>query len=181
MNVQIAVASKHGSTQEIGEAIADGLRRRGATATVIDLDDLGSIVDVDGIVIGSAVYAGRWMREARRAIDTLGPALHSRPVWLFSSGPIGDEPKPAGDPADAAELVERLEARGHRTFAGKLDPAELGRLERTVARAVHAEAGDFRDWDAIDAYAAEIYAALEAERVRLEGEPAASGAAAAQA
>lgn len=168
MNVQIAVASKHGSTQEIGEAIADGLRRRGATATVIDLDDLGYIVDVDGIVIGSAVYAGRWLREARRAIDTLGPALHSRPVWLFSSGPVGDEPQPEGDPADAAELVERLDARGHRTFAGKLDPSELGRVERAVVRVVHAEAGDFRDWDAIDAYAGEIYEALVAEAAGAE-------------
>lgn len=163
MHVQIAVASKHGSTQEIGDAIAEGLRRRGATATLIELDDLGSIVDVDGIVIGSAVYAGRWLRDARRAIDTFAPALHSRPVWLFSSGPIGDEPQPEGDPADAAELVERLEARGHRTFAGKLDPAELGRVERAVVKVVHAEAGDFRDWDAIDAYAGEIYDALTAD------------------
>lgn len=164
MHILIAVASKHGATRGIADALAAGMERRGTSAQVIDLDDLGYVADVDGIVLGSAVYAGRWLREARRAIDTLGPALHSRPVWLFSSGPLGDEhPIPDGDPADVPELMERLEARGHRTFAGKLDPAELGRVERTVARMVHAETGDFRDWEAIDAYAGEIVETLTAE------------------
>lgn len=169
MNVQIAVASKHGSTEEIGEALAEGLRRRGATATVIELDDLGSIHDVDGVIVGSAVYAGRWLREARRALDTCGPALFSRPVWLFSSGPVGEEPKPVGEPSDVQELMERFGARGHRTFAGKLDPADLSRVERAVVRLVHAEVGDYRDWESIDEYAAEIFETLEA----LKGAPSA--------
>lgn len=174
MNIQIAVASKHGSTDEIGEALADGLRRRGATATVLELDDLGSIHDVDGVVVGSGVYAGRWLREARRALDTCGPALFSRPVWLFSSGPIGDDPKPVGVPSDVPELMERFEARGHRVFAGKLDPAELSRVERAIVGLVHAETGDFRDWASIDDYAGEIYESLSAEAAAAAGTAAAA-------
>jgi menaquinone-dependent protoporphyrinogen oxidase len=52
--------------------------------------------------------------------------------------------------------MEQTGALGHRVFAGKLDKAELGRLERTMVRAVRAPMGDYRDWDDIAAWAASI-------------------------
>ncbi len=83
------------------------------------------------------------------------------PTWLFSSGPIGsagssprlDEPDPV---KDARALAERIGARGEQTFAGRLELDELGRAERMVARVVRSPEGDFRDWDAIRAWAGQI-------------------------
>jgi menaquinone-dependent protoporphyrinogen oxidase len=73
------------------------------------------------------------------------------PVWLLSSGPLGfDDPESKGEPAQLDELVNRTGARGHRTFVGKLDKAELGLRERLIVRAVGAQDGDFRDWAAIN-------------------------------
>ena len=46
-------------------------------------------------------------------------------------------------------------------FRGKLDRALLGRHERLAVRAAKAPDGDFREWDAIDAWADEIATALE--------------------
>jgi menaquinone-dependent protoporphyrinogen oxidase len=41
-------------------------------------------------------------------------------------------------------------------FAGKIDPARLSLPERLIGRMVGASEGDFRDWDAIRAWARAI-------------------------
>jgi menaquinone-dependent protoporphyrinogen oxidase len=80
-------------------------------------------------------------------------ALRGRSVWLFSNGSLCDPPVPAGDAADVPSLVERVGAREHRTFAGELQEGALGFKERLIVRMVKAPYGDFRDWNAIDAWA----------------------------
>src|SRR5205807_2446948 len=92
----------------------------------------------DAVVLGSAVYAGHWLEPARRLVEDQAPALAQRPVWLFSSGPIGDPPKPTEDPVDVAALVEATGAREHRVFAGRLDRHHLGFAERAIALALRA-------------------------------------------
>jgi menaquinone-dependent protoporphyrinogen oxidase len=160
VKVLIAVASRHGSTREIALAIAEELRPAGADP---DLRDAGSIESLDGYeaaIIGSAVYAGNWLPEARQFVEQHRARLATIPIWLFSSGPLGADPWPPGDPPGADEVIRAIGARGHAVFAGKLDSRALGFIERLVARAVRAPEGDFRDWDAIYAWAHEIGAAL---------------------
>ncbi len=80
---------------------------------------------------------------------------------MFSSGPIGDPPKPEeGEPEGIAEVVEATSAKGHMVFAGKLDYAVIGRVERLLVRALKAPEGDFRDWQAIHNWAKSIASAL---------------------
>ncbi|GAA1784720.1 hypothetical protein GCM10009682_03590 [Luedemannella flava] len=69
-----------------------------------------------------------------------------RPVWLFSSGPIGDPPKPDEHPVDAGSAVMLARARQHRVFAGRLDRDRLGLGERAVVAALGAPLGDYRNW-----------------------------------
>jgi menaquinone-dependent protoporphyrinogen oxidase len=83
-------------------------------------------------------------------------------VWLFSSGPIGDPPKPAEDPVDAAGLVHACGAREHRVFAGRLERHRLGWGERAITVALRAPEGDFRDFAGIRAWAAQIAETLSA-------------------
>ena len=163
MTVLVAVASKHGSTRGIADAIAGELRSLGLAADVGEVADVVDPGHYEAVVLGSAVYMGKWMPEARRFVDTHRSVLDTVPVWLFSSGPLGaDDPKPAGDPAQLDQLMAATHAHGHRIFSGKLDPNGLGRSERLIAKAVHAPSGDFRDWDAIRAWAREIGARLHA-------------------
>ncbi len=70
------------------------LSERGFEVTVIPPEEAGSIEDYDAVVLGSAVYMGKWMKPATELVDRSGEALAARPVWLFSSGPVGDPPKP---------------------------------------------------------------------------------------
>jgi menaquinone-dependent protoporphyrinogen oxidase len=162
VRVLVTAASRHGATHEIASAIADGLARRGLDATARHTEELASLDGYDAYVIGSAVYVGRWLDRARELVESHAGALAARPVWLFSSGPLGppDALKPEGDPVDAAGLMETAQGLDHRVFAGRLDRKLLSFGEKAVVLAVRAPEGDFRDWDAIDGFAADIAAHL---------------------
>jgi menaquinone-dependent protoporphyrinogen oxidase len=95
------------------------------------------------------VYAGHWLTPARELVGRCGSALAARPVWLFSSGPVGDPPKPEEDPVDVAAIVAAIKAREHRVFAGKLVRKQLSFPERAIVSALRVPEGDFRDWTEI--------------------------------
>jgi menaquinone-dependent protoporphyrinogen oxidase len=156
MKVLVATSSKHGSTAEIAGAIGSMLRGRDMEPTITSPELVGSVTEYDAVILGSAVYAGRWMKPIRDMVDRLGDQLAERPVWLFSSGPIGDPPRPEEDPVDVAPIMEATRARGHAVFAGRLDKSKLGFGERAMVAAFKAPEGDFRDWDQIRSWAEEI-------------------------
>jgi menaquinone-dependent protoporphyrinogen oxidase len=161
MRVLVASATRHGATREIADAIASALRDRGVDAEVRRVEDVVDVGDYDAVVLGSAVYIGKWLEPARQFAADHAAELAVRPTWLFSSGPLGAPSRPDAEHAvQIDDLIERTHAREHRLFDGKLDPYKVSFLERTVARAVRAEAGDFRDWDAIRAWANSIADAL---------------------
>jgi menaquinone-dependent protoporphyrinogen oxidase len=165
MNVLVTAASRHGATREIAGSIAAGLQTRGISTDERPIDGVASLAGYDACVIGSAVYVGHWLDAARELVETHAAALAGRPVFLFSSGPLGapDALKPEGDPVDVANLVELTGAVDHRVFAGRLDRKLLSFGEKALVVAVRAPEGDFRDWDAVDAFAGEIAAHLGAE------------------
>jgi menaquinone-dependent protoporphyrinogen oxidase len=161
MQTLIAVASRHGSTREIAQAIAGELVASELAVDVRDAGDVESIDPYDAVILGSAVYMGSWLPEARAFVDRYQPRLAAVPVWLFSSGPIGaGDPQPPGDPGQLPELIQATGAREHRIFSGKIDKRRLGFGERLAIKLVRAPEGDFRDWEAIRAWAREIAAAL---------------------
>lgn len=160
MHVLVTAASKHESTAEIADAIAASLRAAGVIVDRSPPDEIASVEGYDAIVVGSGVYAGRWLDPARAFVERHTDALRRRPVWVFSSGPLGDPPLPSDESADGLSLADRVGAREHRTFTGRVDPSRLGFLERTIVKALRAPAGDSRDWDAIRAWATEIAGVL---------------------
>jgi len=165
MKVLVTVASKHGATDAIGEAVAEVIRDAGLEVECHVPRDVASLDGYDAVILGSAVYAGHWLEPARTFADRHAIALTERPVWLVSSGPIGDPPKPEGDLPDVEALAARMGAQGHRSFAGRLDRGSLGFFERTIVNALRAPDGDFRDWVSIRAWADGIAAQLTQKEV----------------
>jgi len=154
MTVLVAYASKHGSTAGIAEAIADALVDHEVKAEAKSVDMVDDLGPYEAVVLGSAVYAGAWMREAVAFAERHAGELSRRPVWLFSSGPLGEDVKDHEEqPRQMPELRRLIAPRGHRVFFGALDTSVLGFAERMIAKAVKAPTGDFRDWDAIRAWA----------------------------
>jgi menaquinone-dependent protoporphyrinogen oxidase len=153
MKVLIAVASRHGSTAMLADCIREELEGFGHTAHVLAAELVEDVSGYDAVVLGSAVYAGRWLGDAKKLAARFEAELRKRPVWLFSSGPVGNPAKPAQPPADALELTRRLQAEDHQVFEGRIDRTQLGLGERLMVRAVHAPSGDFRQWPAVAAWA----------------------------
>ena len=95
MTVLVTTASKHGATLEIAEAIARVLEEHGVKAELVDIKEVGDLGSYDAYVVGSGIYLGNWLKEARRFVDSNAAELAQRPTWLFASGPVvGDPPYP---------------------------------------------------------------------------------------
>jgi menaquinone-dependent protoporphyrinogen oxidase len=154
------VASRHGSTREIADAIAQELQVHGADAEVRTVDEVSDLDGYSAVVLGSAIYMGNWESAANRFVQRHQSQLLTMPVWLFSSGPVGNDHPEQGDPPKVGEIAQRTHARGHQMFAGKLDRHDLNLGERLVVNVVRAPDGDFRDWSSIRAWADEIGDAL---------------------
>jgi menaquinone-dependent protoporphyrinogen oxidase len=156
MRVLVTAASRHGATTEIADAIGRTLRE---SLPAVDVRDPEAVTALDGygaVVLGSAVYMGRWLEPARQLAERRRADLLLVPVWLFSSGPVGDPPLPAEEPPEVADLVREVEAREHRVFAGRLERRRLGLTERLMVSALRAPDGDFRDWPQIEEWARAI-------------------------
>ncbi|HYH91923.1 MAG TPA: flavodoxin domain-containing protein [Candidatus Saccharimonadales bacterium] len=162
MRVLVTAASRHGSTDTIAHLIQRRLIEAGLDVDLRAPDDVDSIDGVEAVVLGSAVYTGHWLAPAREFARRFAAGLVQRPVFLFSSGPLGEEPFPTGDPVDVAGLMGSTGAIEHRVFGGRLEPRDLGIVERLIVTGVHAPQGDFRSWDDIAAWAGTIAARLDA-------------------
>src|SRR5215213_11157843 len=170
MKVLVSAASKHGATLEIAEEISRGLlealheRGGGVVVDVLPAERVSSVEEYDAVVLGSAVYAGHWLEPARELAERHAGAMAARPVWLFSSGPVGDPPKPAEEESvDVTGILEATGARDHRVFSGQLDKGTLGFAEKAIVLALRVAEGDFRDWEVIRVWAREIAAEVHSE------------------
>ena len=162
MRILVAVAGRHGATREIAENIATAAGTALTDAGVwseVEVRDASLVTSVDGfdaVVLGAAVYMGHWHEPAAKFAEAFADELRRVPVWVFSSGPVGERGDPADEPAGAADVVMRLGARGHRLFGGKLDRHSLHLPERAMVAALRVKDGDYRDWPSIRAWGREI-------------------------
>jgi menaquinone-dependent protoporphyrinogen oxidase len=145
-------STRHG-TEGIAEAVAATLRHRGLDVDLQPANEPGDIAGYDAVVIGGALYAMRWHRDARRFARRHRAELQDRDVWLFSSGPLDEsaEQKEIPPVRGVAKLMRTLHARGHETFGGRLDAQAPGFIARKMAEG--GAAGDFRNFDHVNAWA----------------------------
>ncbi|MGS0684707.1 flavodoxin domain-containing protein [Nakamurella sp. GG22] len=160
--VLVAFAGKMGGTREIGIAIGEELHSVGLTVHVGDAREVFDLDGFDAVVIGSALYTGRWRPEAVRLLENVTSLRRPIRVFLFQSGPCGPDartqqvpaPKRVGKLADAAGVGLPV------TFGGRLEPATArGFLAKKMAEGPIA--GDFRDFDRIRQYARTIATELK--------------------
>jgi menaquinone-dependent protoporphyrinogen oxidase len=163
--VLIAYASKHGATAEIAGKIAERLTCAGFSAETNPVKQVKDLSGYDAVVLGAAVYVGGWVKPFARFLTANQQRLSELPLWLFSSGPTGE-----GDPVELLQgwrypekyqsLVESIAPREMVVFHGALFPEKLGMIEKKMIETVKAPTGDFRDWDAISAWADKIISEL---------------------
>lgn len=157
--VLVAYGTKSGATGEIAAAIGDVLGRSGFEVDVRRAGQVRGVENYDVVVLGSAVYMGRWVREARRLLSRR--ELVEREVWLFSSGPVGeraktDEGEKWTRPQRITRRGEQIGAHDHVVFGGSVADPGGGFLRRSMAKSIDPASRDLRDWDEIAAWARKI-------------------------
>jgi len=157
--VLVAYATKAGSTGEVAEVIGQVLCEGGAA---VDVKPIREVIDVNGysrVVVGSAVRMGSWLPEAVKFVEAHTAALETKPVAYFqvSSFLKEDTPEKRQEAATYLGAVRALvEPASVGLFAGKIDYSKLSFFDRTIAKMVGSEEGDWRDWDAIRAWASDL-------------------------
>jgi menaquinone-dependent protoporphyrinogen oxidase len=135
--------------------LGDALSTAGLQVDVRPASERADIGAYDAVIVGGALYNQRWHRHARRFVSRHTSALRTRPVWLFSSGPL-DDSATTGEIAPIAQvqdLLQRVGARGHATFGGRLAPDAKGLPASAMAKT---RAGDWRDPTRIRSWAATV-------------------------
>lgn len=181
MRILVAYSSKYGATEGIARHIGESLRDRGHEVDVVRCKDLDEASGYDAYVVGSAVYAFRWRKDARKFVTRNADELRAHPVWLFSSGPLGtDEVDKDGRdvltgaaPKQFPEYEQLVHPRGMQVFRGAYDHEKVRGADRIIAWMPAMRelmpSGDFREWDAIAAWAASIADELAGSAARSGG------------
>jgi menaquinone-dependent protoporphyrinogen oxidase len=166
-NILVTYASKYGATKEIAEKIGTVLRQAGLQTDILAVDGVRDLNGYGAVILGSAVYIGKWQKEAVKFLQTHETSLRGRPVWLFSSGPTGE-----GNPVELVEgvrlpaalqpVADRIQPRDIAVFHGHINPDKINFIEKWAIKSlVKKPFGDFRDWDLIISWATMIANALK--------------------
>ncbi len=175
MRVLVTYATRHGATAGIADRIGAALTEAGAAVEVLPVEDVTTVGGYDAVVLGGAAYMFHWLKPAVVFAKKHRKELADRPIWLFSSGPLGTDRidkdgkdvLAASRPKEFDELTELLRPRGDQVFFGAYDAdaPPIGVGERVVRHMPAARgalpSGDFRDWTAIDTWAQQIATELE--------------------
>lgn len=175
MPILIAYASRYGATREIAETIGRVLRERG---NAVDVRAAGEVARLEGyraVVLGSALYSGGWLEDARELLESFEEELGRLPVWLFSSGPTvpGDPVEALGGwvhPEELRGMVAAVQPVDIALFAGKIDPDVLDLQDWLINRSMRGVSGDFRNFARIEAWAAHIADRLDGSVVAADGD-----------
>lgn len=154
-NILVTYASKYGATKEIAEKIGDQLRLNGEEVDVFPVEIVKNLTCYQAVILGSAIYVGKWPKEAVRFLLANEKCLADRPLWIFSSGPTGE-----GNPIELIEgklipsalqsTIDRIHPRAITVFHGNINLEKINAIEKWAVKSVVKKPfGDFRDWNAI--------------------------------
>ena len=130
MRVLVACATRHGATAGIAERVAAALTAAGLSAEARPVEDVKDVEPYDAVVLGGAAYMFHWLKPAVTFARRHRKELAARPVWLFSSGPLGTDLADKDGknvfettrPKEFDELTKLLHPRAEQVFFGAYDP-----------------------------------------------------------
>ena len=145
--VLVVYATRNGSTREVAEAVATALREERVDVAVSPARTVrGSVGDHDLVVVGGAIYSGRWHHDAHRFLERHRKELVTSRVAVFGMGPrSGDDEGWTRSRAQLDRALGRhswLDPVAVTVFGGVDPPRRADRIRR-----------DIRDWDLIHAWA----------------------------
>ncbi|MGZ3578955.1 MAG: flavodoxin domain-containing protein [Syntrophales bacterium] len=163
--ILVTYASQYGSTGGIADAIGKELCSKDVAADVVLIKNASNVNSYQGVVIGSAIYRGKWLPEASDFVQKNRDILRQVPVAYFLvcmslSHPTEENRAKASSYMDPIlKAVPEIRPVGTGTFAGALDYNNLSWINKKILKSKGTPEGDFRDWNAIRTWAREpVYA-----------------------
>lgn len=159
--ILVAYATGSGSTAEVAKAIGTVLARDEVSVDVYHAPDVADIAPYSAVVLGSSIRAGRWLPDAFDFLDDFVGELAERPVAYFTTClTLMDDTEEnrrivRAYMAPVLEAAPSIKPVALGLFAGSLDPSR-----RLIMPVEAGPQGDYRDWDAIAAWAESIRPAL---------------------
>lgn len=153
MKVLIAYATKHGSTAEVAEKIGEVIKSKGADVVVSNIADKPDPSGYDAAVVGGAVYIMMLSGKTKRFVAKHKKVLSSMPVAYFVLSGTMEEDTPENREKIEKTLksvIKKVVPVDVGLFGGKFDPAKGPKMMSEEP------AYDYRDWDAIAAWAEEL-------------------------
>jgi menaquinone-dependent protoporphyrinogen oxidase len=171
MHVLIAYATRHGSTLETAEFIADILRDAGHTVTVEHADEVTDITPFDAFVLGTGIYRGTWLPALTTFIRRFEDDFEDKPVfaWMLCIRLLEDDGRPyVLENYVPHYLLHNLNMQGIQPFLGRLYQVAVDMNERWTLSLRYDGSldptqidADYRNWDAIQGWAESIVTQLE--------------------
>ncbi|MFC1975464.1 flavodoxin domain-containing protein [Chloroflexota bacterium] len=163
--VLIAYASEAGSTSEIAAAMGQVMCQAGAVVDVRPVQAVSDLTPYRAVVVGSAIHSSAWLPEAAAFVATHRETLREVPVAYFLSCltlAVADTDKTRRQVAayldPVRQQIPEIQPIDTGLFAGVLDFSKLPypnvyRLVWPFTAGGEATEGDYRDWQAIRAWA----------------------------
>jgi len=164
----VAYETAHGSTRGVAQEIGRRLSAAGLSVEVRPVAEVDRLEPYDAVVLGSAIQDGHWLPGAAAFATNRAGELAARATWLFSVSSLGETTSFFGprlarflrglrkDGSQLASLRQTTRARGHRHFAGSVEPKHWNWVGRGFIRLSRGRYGDHRDWADIAAWADDI-------------------------
>jgi len=151
MTILVAYGSKRGGTEGLADMVAADLRDEGFEVELLPARKARRVENYEAVIVGGALYALRWHKDARRFVRRHAGELRLRPTYFFASGPLDESATKQDIPPvkRVQALMDKVGAAGHVTFGGRLTPDAKGFPASAMAKK---HAGDWRDADQVRAW-----------------------------
>jgi menaquinone-dependent protoporphyrinogen oxidase len=171
--ILIAYDTIHGSTAEIAAKIGDDLCDMGFKVDVKWVGDVTDVADYDGFIVASAIYKFNWLPDAQAFLEKYKDQLAAKKTALFIDGASMSQDTPDTRAMVKKSFIDPILSKypditpvSIGLFGGAFDltrKKEYTLFEKVVLHILgivlklpDKKKADWRNWDTINAWAAEV-------------------------
>jgi menaquinone-dependent protoporphyrinogen oxidase len=165
MTILVTYASRGGATAGVAHAIAKVLTEQGLQVTLLPMQQVHDLSNYQAVVAGSAIHKNNWLPEALMFVKQHQAALQTKPFAAFLTClALAMTKQPEKTRTDVAQWLQPVrnlvQPASEGLFAGVLDLSKISLGYRMLFRGAMLvrrwREGDYRDWPAIEAWAAAL-------------------------
>jgi menaquinone-dependent protoporphyrinogen oxidase len=166
--ILIAYASQAGSTAEVADAIGKSLAVNGTSVDVRPVKEVTDLSLYKSVVVGSAIHSGNWLPEAVQFVQDHQSQLNQIPtayflVCMMAAKDTEESRKFVSEYLEPVRIMVKPVAEGR--FAGALTLKKYSFIDglglRIFLAYLKLKEGDYRNWEAINAWAEQLRPQLQ--------------------